>query len=430
VEETELPEYFGDWLKLRRNELDLTQAELAQRAGCSVPALRKIESGDRRPSKQLAGLLAKSLEIPTEDQTTFIRVARGESNIERLPPPTYATPSANKATIKTSRSPGNLPSMLNPFIGRELELTALGQLLCDPRCRLLTLTGPGGIGKTRLAIEVARCHKDLFPDGIWLIPLTPLNSSEYLIPTIADALNFKCHGLTNPRGNLINYLSNRQTLLVMDNAEHLADSGELFAEILAKSPQVKILVTSRERLNLLSEWVFEIQGLPVPPIEQVAKCEDYSAVALFLQSARRIKADFSLRDDERQWVVRICHLLEGLPLGIELSAAWVGMLSCEEIAKEIESNIDFLVVSMHDLPERHRSLRATLDHSWRLLSPDEKSILSRLSIFQGSFRREAAEVICDASLTILSSLMSKSLLRRTDRDRYDLHELIRRYAAL
>jgi predicted ATPase/transcriptional regulator with XRE-family HTH domain/tetratricopeptide (TPR) repeat protein len=430
MEETALPTYFGEWLKSRRKELDLTQAELARRAGCSTPALRKIESGERRPSKQLAGLLAKSLEIPIEEQTTFVKVARGELNIERLYPLSNAHPSIYRPTPIPSPPPGNLPRLLTPFIGRELELNTLSQLLRDPQCRLLTIVGPGGIGKTRLAIEISCRHKDLFPDGIWFVPLAPLNSTDYLIPAIADAMDFKCHGLTNPRNNLIDHLRDKQTLLVLDNTEHLLDGVELFAEILEKSPQIKLLITSRERLNLLSEWVFEIQGLPVPPSDQLEHFEEYSSVELFLQSARRMRADYELLDKERVWVARICQIMEGMPLGIEMAAAWVGLLSCEEIAKEIERNIDFLKVSMRDLPERHRSLRAVLDHSWNLLNSEEKAILSRLSVFRGSFRREAAEDICGASLAILSSLKDKSLLRRTDQGRYYLHELIQQYAAL
>jgi predicted ATPase/DNA-binding XRE family transcriptional regulator/TolA-binding protein len=430
VEETALPTYFGEWLKRRRKELDLTQVELAKRAGCSVPALRKIEAGERRPSKQLAGLLARSLDIPSEDQTTFIRVARGELNVERL------GSSARVLAVQATQAPPpstpsiNLPVLLTPFFGRSSELTALSQLLGDPRCRLLTLVGPGGIGKTRLAIEAASRYKDLFTDGIWFVPLAPLSSPDFLIPAIADALNFRFQDPARPGGQLLNFLHDKQILLVLDNVEHLLDGVGLFSEILESCPEVKLLVTSRERLNLLSEWVFEIQGLPVPASGQVEQFEEYSSVALFLQSARRIQAGFNLRDDERQWVVRICQIVEGMPLGIELAAAWVGLLSCEEIAREIESNLDFLRVSLRDVPERHRSLRATLDHSWNLLDPEEKAVLSRLSVFRGSFRREAVEEVCGASLTVLSSLKGKSLLHRTEQERYELHEIIQQYAAL
>ena len=217
-------------------------------------------------------------------------------------------------------------------------------------------------------------------------------------------------------------------MLILDNAEHLLDGVGVFTEILEHCPQVKLLVTSRERLKLLSEWVFEVWGLPFPTNEQVEQMEAYSSVALFLQSARRVQAGFELRDEQRQWVRNICQTMEGVPLGIELSAAWVGLLSCEEIAKEIERNLDFLSVSLHDLPERHRSMRATLDHSWKLLNDEEKCILSRLSVFQGPFKREAAEEICGANFAVLSSLRNKALLYRTDQDCFSLHELVRQYA--
>lgn len=425
--ENDFPLYFSEWLKRRRQELDLTQEQLAQGASCSVFAIRKIEMGERRPSRQLAELLAKALEIPTENQSTFIQVARGERSVECLHAaiPGRASLPAGEPRPTT----GNLPRSLTPFIGRDPELTALGRLLHDPQCSLVTVVGPGGIGKTRLAIEAAQHIPDLFPDGIWFVPLAPLNSPALIVPTIADAVDFKFSDPTNHQAQLLRYLHQKRTLLVLDNAEHLLDGVEVFTEILKHCPQVKLLVTSRERLNLLSEWVFEVQGLPVPANEQVEQMEAYSSVALFLQSARRVRAGFELRE-ERQWVRKICAAMGGMPLGIELSAAWVGLLSCEEIAKEIERNLDFLTVSMRDLPERHRSMRATLDHSWKLLNDEEKSILSRLSVFHGQFRREAAEEICGANFTVLSSLRNKTLLYRTDQDYFSLHELVRQYAEL
>jgi predicted ATPase/transcriptional regulator with XRE-family HTH domain len=415
----------SEWLKRRRQELDLTQEQLAQRASCSVFAIRKIEMGERRPSRQLAEHLAKALEIPAENQPIFIQVARGERRVECLHAviPGHASLPAGEPRPTT----GNLRRSLTPFIGRDPELTALGRLLHDPQCSLITIVGPGGIGKTRLAIEAAQHIQDLFPDGIWFVPLAPLNSPALIVPTIADAVDFKFSDPTNHQAQLLRYLHRKRALLVLDNAEHLLDGVEVFTEILKHCPQVKLLVTSRERLNLLSEWVFEVQGLPVPANEQVEQMEAYSSVALFLQSARRVRAGFELRE-ERQWVRKICAAMEGMPLGIELSAAWVGLLSCEEIAKEIERNLDFLTASTRDLPERHRSMRATLDHSWKLLNDEEKSILSRLSVFHGQFKRVAAEEICGANFTVLSSLRNKTLLYRTDQDYFSLHELVRQYA--
>jgi len=237
--------------------------------------------------------LGQSLEIPAEDKTTFVRVARGELNIEMLRLAAEAPAGTCQPASKPALSAGNLPGMLTPFIGREPKLAALSQLLRDRQCRLLTIVGPGGIGKTRLAIEIASRHKDLFPDGIWFIPLAPLSSSEYLVPAIADGLNFKCHGLTNPRSHLLNYLHDKQALLILDNTGHLLDGVELFAEILEVSPQVKLLLTSQERLTLLSGIIPAERG--------------------------RAKAGFELRGDERPWVVRICQMMEGMPLWRKLS---------------------------------------------------------------------------------------------------------------
>ncbi len=428
--EEDFPLFFGEWLKRRHRALGLTQVELAKRVSCSVFTLQKIEAGERRPSKQLAELLAQALKIPSQDQATFVKVARGELGIKKLVSLAYPASRESLPATKMSSIPGNLPRILTPFIGREPELAALGQLLCDPQCSLLTIVGAGGIGKTRLAIEVASQSKDLFPNGIWFVPLVSLNSPVQIIPAIADAVDFKFQDPTNLQAQLFRYLHSKKALLILDSAEHLLDGIGLLTEILKDCPQVKLLVTSRERLSLLNEWVFEIQGLPVPLEDQVEQFDAYSSVALFLQSARRIQAGFELREADRQWVLKICQDVEGMPLGIELSAAWVGLLSCEEIAQEIERNLDFLSVSMRDLPERHRSLRATLDHSWNLLNDEERLILSRLSVFHGSFNRSAAQDICGASLAMLSSLRNKSLLYKNDQDDYNLHEMIRQYARL
>jgi predicted ATPase/transcriptional regulator with XRE-family HTH domain len=426
IGEPDSPLFFGDWLKRRRKKLDLTQNELAERACCSVFALRKIEAGERRPSKQLAGMLANPLEIPAGDLPTFIKVARGEFSTEKLLP----LVSAASPAPKTGPLPGNLPRALTPFIGREPELTALAQLLHDPHCSLLTIVGPGGIGKTRLAIETAHQLKAHFPDGVWFVPLASLNSPTLIVPAIAEAVGFKFQDPTDMQAQLNRHLRPKKALLVLDNAEHLLEGVGIFSEILKDCQQMKLLVTSRERLNLISEWVFEIQGLPLPPNDQAKQFEAYSSVALFSQSARRVQAGFEIRVDDRQWILKICQIMEGLPLGIELSAAWVGLLSIDEIAKEIEHNLDFLTATLRDIPERHRSLRATLDHSWKLLNADEKLILSRLSVFRGGFHRAAAKEICGANLAVLSSLKNKTLLYRTDQNYYELHEIVRQYAEL
>jgi predicted ATPase/transcriptional regulator with XRE-family HTH domain len=427
-EDEDLPLHFGEWLKRRRQELDLTQEQLAKRVSCSVFAIRKMESGERHPSRQMARMMAQSLDIPCDDHDNFIKAARGELSLERLAALTPAPASETRQDAQPSAPATNLPRAMTPFIGREPELAALGQLLQDPQCSLITILGPGGIGKTRLAVEVARQNQDLFPNGVWFVSLAPLNAPDLIVPTIAEAVGFKFSTPNNQQAQLLRHLCNQKALLILDNAEHLLEGAGLLADILQACAGIKLLVTSRERLNLMSEWTFEITGLPVPSDEQAEQFESYSSVALFLQSARRVRAGFELQAEERPWVQKICHIMAGMPLGIELSAAWVGLLSCEEIAREIERNIDFLTVSMRDLPERHRSLRATVDHSWKLLNGDEQAILRSLSVFQGPFSREAAEEICGANFTVLSSLRNKTLLYRTEPDLFHLHEFIRQYA--
>jgi transcriptional regulator with XRE-family HTH domain len=408
------PVFFGEWLKTRRKSLDLTQTELAERAGCSISALRKIESGERRPSKQLARLLAKSLDNPIEDLGIFVRVARGELNLERLSSP-LSSPILDSRSSPQPLTPAiNLPVMPTPLIGREPELAGLGNLMDDPQCRLLTLVGPGGIGKTHLALEVACRHQDLFPERACFVSLASLSSPTYLVPAIADALGFSFQGQVEPRLQLNNYLRSKEMLLVLDNAEHLLDGVDLFVELLEDAPGVKLLVTSRERLNLQGEWVFEIQGLPVPISLKDAHAEEYSSVGLFVESARRAKVSFEVRAEEWPDVVRICQMVEGMPLGVELAAAWVPVLTCNEIAQEIESSLDFLTTSMRDVPRRQRSLRATFNHSWRLLSADERDLLSRLAIFQGGFQRETAEQVklCRTGIAISIWLCCETVKRR------------------
>lgn len=443
MDEMDAPYTFGEWIKQRRKAIDLTQGELANRAGCSVFALRKIESGERRASKQLAALLAKALQVPAEDQQTFVRVARGELNLERLGTPALRPAGTYPPPPRPAPPPVKLPAFPTPFIGREAELDTLGSLINDPQCRLLTLIGQGGIGKTRLAVELASNQRSLFPGGVYFIELGPFNSPDFIVPAMADVFGLSFSGPASPEEQLFRYIleiRGQALLLLLDNLEHLLirssgsdgniEAAVLLADILQRLPNVKILVTSRERLNLYGEWIFDLQGLPVPGTDYTRDLEDYAAITLFLQSARRVKPDFVVLPEQELSLVRICHLVEGIPLAIELAAAWAPILSCQEIAQEIETNLDFLAISMSDIPERHRSLRATFDHSWKLLSHEERQALKGLSIFQGGFQRDAAEAIAGTSLHLLAMLVSKSLVRRMESGRYDLHEVIRQYALL
>jgi predicted ATPase/transcriptional regulator with XRE-family HTH domain len=416
---------FGNWVRRQRKSLDLTQQELAQRVGCSVSAILKIEADERRPSRQVAELLAKHLEIPTDQTDLFLKVARKQKTADALgeikgpsPPP------LSGRRVQIPQAPGAL-------IGREFELAQIARFVEDPKCRLLTLSGAGGIGKTRLALETASQKQDAFELGGVFINLTPLGGRDQIVTAIADALGIVLYNASDRSVQLINRLQDKEVFIVLDNFEHLlsqVDCVTLPRDLLAGAPMVKLLVTSREPLQVQSEWVFEVRGLPVPAINELDSLEASSAVKLFVQRAQQTSLGFELRPDDRQAVRQICQLVDGMPLAIEMAAAWTRTLTCTEIAHEIQSNINFLTTSSRDTTERHRSIRATFDYSWKLVSRDEQTVLKRLSIFKGGFTREAAEYVAGANLSLLSALVSKSLLHRTEQGHYDLHELVRQYS--
>jgi predicted ATPase/transcriptional regulator with XRE-family HTH domain len=423
-------ETFGEWLRGQRTARKQTREEFAQRVGCSVAMLRKIESGERHPSTQIAELLANCLDIPLEERSTFVRVARGELRVNRLYSASKLVAAPNVSAPKTI-----LPVFPTPLIGRDHELEQIIQLLCDPQCRLLTLVGPGGIGKTRLAIETAANMQDAFADGADFVSLVSVSSIDAVISTIANSINFAFYGPSDPKVQLLNYLQDKQILLIVDNVEHLLDRGphqETIVELLVgilQAAQVKLLVSSRESLGLQEEWVFEVQGLPVPESISAEESAQNTSVELFLQRARRADVQFNVTSEDYAPVVHICKLVDGNPLGIELAAAWVRTLSCSAISQELERGLDILSTSARDFPARHRSMRAVFDHSWKLLTEEEQSVILRLSVFRGGFRREAAEQVAEATLSVLAALVTKSLVRRSGAGRYDLHELIRQFAA-
>lgn len=328
----------------------------------------------------------------------------------------------------------NLPHSPTPFVGRKEELAELAELLANPDCRLVTLVGPGGIGKTRLALQAAMEQIGAFDHGVYHVPLVTINSAEFIVPAIADALQFPFYDPQNPKEQLLNYLQKKEMLLVLDSTEHLLGKDELVAEILKHAPNVVLLVTSRERLNLREEWIYKVEGLPYPEspltssLHRTPDVQTYSAVELFEQHARQMHRRFAISETNAGAVVRICQLVEGMPLAIELAAAWVRVRSCEAIAREIEHNLDVLTTRLRNVPERHRSIRATFEYSWQLLTEEEKDVLTRLSVFRGGFGQHGASVIAGASLSVFSALLDQSLIYQVTSDRYDMHALLRQYA--
>ncbi len=344
-----------------------------------------------------------------------------------------AIKSASVGTIIPSIQPvssyaQNLFSQQTDFVGREYELEAIEQHFKDPNCRLLTLTGLGGIGKTRIAYEAAARITPMFAHGGYFVQLAPILSPNLVAPTLASSIGLFLQGDEPLRTQLINYLSERELLLVLDNFEHLMSDIDLIIEILYAAPQIRLLVTSRERLNLREEWVIDIYGLQYPQDGSGYPIEDYSAIQFFMECARRVKADFQLTTANESSVIRICRLVEGVPLGIELAASWVRVLSCAAIGDEIARNLNFLTSNLRNVPEKHRSMRAVFEQSYMQLTAEQQQVFKKLSIFRGGFRREAAQAVAGASLLSLATLVDKSLLRASSDGIYTMHELLRQYA--
>jgi predicted ATPase/DNA-binding CsgD family transcriptional regulator len=321
----------------------------------------------------------------------------------------------------------NLPSQPTPFVGREEELSQLLERINNRDCRLLTLMGLGGSGKTRLVIEVANRVEKSLVENIYFVALQPITLIQNLPLAIADAIGLVMRGQGEPTQQILNYLQDKNCLLILDNLEHLLPSTDFLGEILNVAPAVKLLVTSREALNLREEWLFTVQGMEVPSGDKARPTETYDSIRLFEVYAQRIRPDFSLKTDQNH-VVRICQLVEGLPLAIELLASWLRYMSCAQIADEVTQGVDFLHTNLRNLPARHQSLRAVFDQSWKLLSDQEQNICKRLAVFRGHFSRDAAAQVAEANLTTLSALVDKSIFHRDAEGRYWMHELLRQHA--
>jgi predicted ATPase/class 3 adenylate cyclase len=326
--------------------------------------------------------------------------------------------------------PSNLPVQTTPFVGREAEFAALSDLLAQPGSRLVSLVGPGGAGKTRLAIEAAAQQGGRFEDGVFFVGLAPLDAPEQIVQAIIEAMSIAITSGEDLEAQLQRNLRRKHIFLVMDNFEHVLEGARVVSEILGAAPGVTILVTSRERLNLTGESVLVVGGLAFAEWRTPQEALSHSAGQLFIQSAQRVRPGFQLEKSDIGYLSRICQLVEGMPLAILLAAAWVDTISLREIAAEIEENLDFLETDLRDIPERQHSIRAIFESSWERLAPPDRELFKKLSIFRGGFTREASVKAAGASLRALARLVNKSFLRRDpDRDRYEVHELLRQFAA-
>lgn len=340
-----------------------------------------------------------------------------------------------------SPPPHNLPPQAAPLVGRTEELARLAEYLGAAECRLISLVGLGGIGKTRLALHAGLANLTLFQHGVFQVSLAAVHSLTDLLNHLTGAVQLSLSGPSAASEQLAGGLASKEMLLILDSFEQLLPvpgAVELLLTLLQAAPRLKLLITARERLNLQEEWVLELDGLTCPPPEWQPAGSDaaedsgalpYSALALFLQQAQRVQPAFTLTHSNAGAVVRLCQLLQGIPLGLELAATWLPVLTCAELVTEIERDLDFLTSSQRNVPERHRSMRAVFESSWHLLAEPERQLLQRLSVFRGGFQREAAAQVAEATLPLLLGLLGKSLLRRDETGRYDMPGLIRQFVA-
>ena len=390
------------------------------------------EAGVQRHLRVLAllGQRHRALEV----YETFRETLEQELGVEPLEATQALADSIRKPrqgpTAKGLAAPRhNLPAPTTRFVGRGHELEQLASRLGNPHCRLLTLVGLGGMGKTRLALEAARQHLENLADGAWFVPLAQVASPELLPSSIARTLELTPSAQGDSESQLLDYLRDKNLLLLLDNFEHLLGGAALLQTLLEAAPGLKLLVTSRGALELSGEWLFDLGGLSTPPPDTDEALERYDAVRLFVDRAQRRSADFVASDVTLRAIATICRRVEGMPLALELAAAWTRTLNVQELSASLEHSLDALSATLRDVPERQRSIRAVFDYTWERLSPPEREVLAKLAVFRGGFTLEAAEAIADAHLALLLGLIDHMLVRRDREGRFDLHELVKHYAA-
>ena len=444
---------FGMWLRRARKARDLTQEELGQQIGCSTAAIRKFEADERRPSKQLVERLAHVLEVPADERPGFQAFARSDQQSARqglVTPPNVArheqpvTSGEQAPWSPRYAQTGQLPLSPTPLLGRVQEIASARSLLDDPTVRLVTLTGPGGTGKTRLGLQIASDSWDSFVHGVCFVPLASVAEPAAVPRAIAEALGITRSDQQSIREALEDFLRDRELLLLLDNFEQVVGAAQAVATLLAAAPSLKVLVTSRTPLHLQGE-----HELPVPPLELPDRAAEpnelarNAAVALFVQRARSVRPTFALTTANAPAVAAICHRLDGLPLAIELAAARTKILTPQAMLARLDQSLALLAGGAQDLPARQQTLRGTIDWSYDLLQAAEQRLFLRLAVFVGGCTLAAAETLWPVTsedspattLDVLQSLVDKSLILQVDEPdvpdaepRFTMLETIRTYA--
>ena len=427
---------FGEWLKRARKAKGLTQEQLASQVNCSVSALRKIESEERRASVQLVDLFADIFNIPLDDRKSFLKFARGDLQVdsEQFVGETFVSVASSRRS--------NLPSPTTSIIGREQEIAAVCVYLLKDDIRLVTLIGPPGIGKTRLSLESARNVFSDFPDGVFFVELAPLENSSLVAPAILQVFGFMETKNQSITEQIINGVGDKKMLLVLDNFEHLIDGAvSLVSDLLSACSRLKIMTTSRESLRISGEWTYSVPTLPIPKAISSIDMETVSmfpALALFAERAHAVRSDFMLTADNIQAVSSICMQLDGLPLAIELIAARIRLMSPQSLLERLNDQFVLSANGMRADSVRQKTLENSIGWSYKMLSPEEQSLFAYLSVFAGGFTLEAVETIFSELFTnkpvrdLIALLLDKSLIRSGLDERggirYDVLVTIRQFA--
>jgi predicted ATPase/transcriptional regulator with XRE-family HTH domain len=422
---------FGDLLRRHRLAAGLTQASLAERARLSVEAISTLERGSRRrPTQATLELLAGALELSPAEREAFVACARQRDG--------RRSGASRRAFEEEHRY--DLPIPPTPLVGREREVALACGLLRRPEVRLVTLTGTPGVGKTRLGLAIAEAMRSEFPGGALLVPLATLTDPNRVGSTIRQALGAREEAPRALVETLITHIGSRRLLLLLDNFEHVQPAAPLLALLLSRCAELHVLVTSRAALRIRGEHELPVPPLTLPDRAGPPAAEELTrvpAVALFLQRAEASAADFRLTDLNARTVAEICRKLDGLPLAIELAAAWIRLLTPEALLDRLDNRLQVLVGGALDLPERQRAMRDTLQWGHDLLEPDEQILFRRLSIFSGGVPLDAVEEVCQAAgplagdaIHSVITLVEKNWLAREPGDaepRLAMLETVREY---